>query len=85
MDFANTIHDSRAEDKGAEPRSISDVLQWAKEAALLSTAECDRLVAGYAHNASPLVRHEHVHQGWGPHPSRLRCQRQRRPVDHCDS
>jgi predicted RNA-binding Zn ribbon-like protein len=47
LDFANTIHDRRAEDQEEELHDISDVLQWAKEAALLSTADHDRLAAHY--------------------------------------
>ena len=47
LDFANTIHNSRAEDKGEELHGISDLLQWAKEAGLLSSADHDRLAAHY--------------------------------------
>ena len=50
LDFANTIHDSRAEDKEEELRAVSDLLQWAKEAGLLSEADHDRLTAHYHHN-----------------------------------
>jgi predicted RNA-binding Zn ribbon-like protein len=47
LEFANTIHDSRAEDKGEELHAISDLLQWAKEAELLSSADHERLAARY--------------------------------------
>jgi predicted RNA-binding Zn ribbon-like protein len=47
LEFANTIHNSRAEDKGEELHTISDLLQWAKEAGLLSLAHHDRLAAHY--------------------------------------
>jgi predicted RNA-binding Zn ribbon-like protein len=47
LDFANTIHNSHAEDKGEELHAISDLLQWAKEAGLLSSADHDRLAAHY--------------------------------------
>ena len=50
LDFANTIHNFRAEDKEEELRVISDLLQWAKEAGLLSGADHDRLAAHYKHN-----------------------------------
>jgi predicted RNA-binding Zn ribbon-like protein len=50
LDFANTIHNLRAEDKEEELRAISDLLQWAKEAGLLSPAENDRLAMFYNHN-----------------------------------
>lgn len=50
LDFANTIHNFRAEDKEEELRAISDLLQWAKEAGLLSGADHDRLAAHYNHN-----------------------------------
>jgi Putative stress-induced transcription regulator len=36
LDFANTIHDSHAEDKREELHVISDLLQWAAEVELLS-------------------------------------------------
>lgn len=51
LDFANTIHDLHDEDRGEELRGISDLLDWAREARLLSSAERDRLVAHY--NRSP--------------------------------
>jgi predicted RNA-binding Zn ribbon-like protein len=51
LDFANTIHDRRAEDKEEELHDISDLLQWAKEAALLSPADHDRLAAHYRRNS----------------------------------
>lgn len=47
LEFADT---SRAEDKGEELHGIADVLQWAKEAGLLSAAGCDRLAAQYEGN-----------------------------------
>lgn len=50
LEFANTIHNSRAEDKGEEFHAISDLLQWAKETGLLSSAEHDRLAAHYHRN-----------------------------------
>jgi predicted RNA-binding Zn ribbon-like protein len=50
LDFANTIHNSRAEDKGEELHAVSDLLHWAKEAELLSSADHDRLAAHYNHN-----------------------------------
>ena len=51
VDFANTIHDSHAEDNEDELRNLSDFLQWAREAGLLSLAEHDRLLAHYARNS----------------------------------
>src|SRR5215469_11006602 len=51
LDFANTIHDSRAEDKEEELHAIWDLLQWAKEAGQLSSAEHDRLAAHYRRNS----------------------------------
>jgi predicted RNA-binding Zn ribbon-like protein len=50
LDFANTIHNSRAQEKEKELRAISDVLQWAKEAGLLLSAEHDRLAVHYDRN-----------------------------------
>jgi predicted RNA-binding Zn ribbon-like protein len=47
LDFANTIHDSRAADRGEELGEISDLLQWANEAGLLSAAGHERLAARY--------------------------------------
>ena len=47
LDFANTIHDSHAEDKREELHAIADLLQWAAEAGLLSTADHRRLAAYY--------------------------------------
>jgi len=41
---------SRAEDKEEELHAISDLLQWAKEAGLLSPAENDRLAMFYNRN-----------------------------------
>jgi|SRR5215475_8346360 len=51
LDFANTIHDSHAEDKEEELHAISDVLQWAKEAGLLPSADHDRLAVHYHRNS----------------------------------
>jgi predicted RNA-binding Zn ribbon-like protein len=51
LDFANTIHNSHADDKGEELHHISDLLQWAKEAGLLSSADHDRLTARYGSNS----------------------------------
>ena len=50
LDFANTIHDSRAEDNEEELHAISDLLHWAREARLLPWADCDRLAAYYDRN-----------------------------------
>lgn len=50
LDFANTIHNLRAEDKEEELRAVSDLLRWAKEARLLSSACHDRLAAHYNRN-----------------------------------
>ena len=50
LDFANTIHDSRAEDNEEELHAISDLLQWAKEASLLTSADHDRLAEHYNRN-----------------------------------
>ena len=50
LDFANTIHNSRAKEKQEELRAISDLLRWAKEAGLLLAAEHDRLVSHYERN-----------------------------------
>lgn len=50
LDFANTIHNLRAADKEEELRGVSDLLQWAKEAQLLSAADSDRLAAHYDRN-----------------------------------
>jgi predicted RNA-binding Zn ribbon-like protein len=47
LDFANTIHNSRAEDNGEELLQISDLLQFAKEGGLLSSGEHGRLAAHY--------------------------------------
>jgi predicted RNA-binding Zn ribbon-like protein len=47
LDFANTIHDSHAEDKREELHAISDLLQWAAEVELLSSADHRRLAAHY--------------------------------------
>lgn len=51
LDFANTIHNSHADDKGEELHNISDLLQWAKEAGLLPSADHDRLAAHYRRNS----------------------------------
>jgi predicted RNA-binding Zn ribbon-like protein len=51
LDFANTIHDRRAEDKEEELHDISDLLQWAREAALLSPADHGGLAAHYRRNS----------------------------------
>ena len=48
LDFANTIHNSHADDKGEELHNMSDLLQWTKDAALLSSADHDRLAAHYS-------------------------------------
>jgi predicted RNA-binding Zn ribbon-like protein len=50
LDFANTVHDSRAEDNEEELHSVADLLKWAKEAGLLSSAASDRLNEHYRHN-----------------------------------
>ena len=50
LEFANTIHDLRAENKEEELHDISDLLQWAREAGLLSAAEHDRLSKNYKRN-----------------------------------
>src|SRR5262245_42311979 len=50
LDFANTIHNARAEDTEEDLRAIADLLQWAKEAGLLSADEHSRLAAHYNHN-----------------------------------
>jgi predicted RNA-binding Zn ribbon-like protein len=50
LDFANTIHDTRAEDNEEELHAISDLLQWAKEAKLLSSTDHDCLAAQYNRN-----------------------------------
>ena len=50
LDFANTIHDSRAEDTEEDLCAIADLLQWGKEAGLLSADEHSRLTAHYNHN-----------------------------------
>ena len=47
LDFANTIHDSRADDKGEELHEVSDLLEWAREAGVLPSADHDRLAAHY--------------------------------------
>src|SRR5207237_10903883 len=47
LDFANTIHDSGAQDNEDELRGIDDLLTWAREAGLLSAAVRDRLAAHY--------------------------------------
>jgi predicted RNA-binding Zn ribbon-like protein len=51
LEFANTIHNSRAGDKEEELHAIFDLLQWAKEAGLLSSADHDRLAAHYSRNS----------------------------------
>ena len=50
LDFANTIHDSHAEDNREELHDISDLLQWAAEARLLSSADHRRLATHYEDN-----------------------------------
>ena len=50
LDFANTIHDSRAEDNEEELHAISDLLRWAKEAGLLNSSEHDRMATDYQRN-----------------------------------
>jgi predicted RNA-binding Zn ribbon-like protein len=50
LDFANTIHNLRADDKEEDLRAVSDLLQWANEAGLLSGADHDRLTAYYDRN-----------------------------------
>lgn len=52
LDFANTIHNTRAEDKEEEEelQAISDLLLWAREAGLVSSAVFDRLAAHYNRN-----------------------------------
>jgi predicted RNA-binding Zn ribbon-like protein len=50
LDFANTIHNLRAEDKEEELHAVSDLLEWATEAGLLSSAGHDRLAAHYNRN-----------------------------------
>jgi predicted RNA-binding Zn ribbon-like protein len=47
LDFANTIHDSHVEDKQEELHAVSDLLLWAAEAGLLSSADHRRLAAHY--------------------------------------
>jgi predicted RNA-binding Zn ribbon-like protein len=50
LDFANTIHDSHADDKREELHAISDLLQWAVEARLLSSTDHHRLATHYERN-----------------------------------
>lgn len=50
LDFANTIHNSRAVDNGEELHAISDLLQWGKEVGLLTLGEHDRLALHYKRN-----------------------------------
>lgn len=50
LDFANTVHDTCADDKEEELHDVSDLLLWAKEAGLLSAAESDSLSAHYKQN-----------------------------------
>lgn len=50
LDFGNTIHNWRGVEKEEELRAVADLLQWAKEAGLLSGADHDRLTALYNHN-----------------------------------
>lgn len=47
LDFANTIHDWRAEDNEEELHALSDLLEWAKEAGLICATDCARLAAYY--------------------------------------
>ncbi len=51
LDFANTIHNSRADDKGEELHDMSDLLQWAREAGLLSLADHERFSAHYSRSS----------------------------------
>ena len=51
LDFANTIHNARAEDKEEELHAIADLLQWANEAGLLSPADHERLAAHYSRSS----------------------------------
>jgi predicted RNA-binding Zn ribbon-like protein len=51
LDFANTIHNARAEDKEEELHAIVDLLQWAKEAGMLSSTDNDRLAAHYSRSS----------------------------------
>lgn len=51
LDFANTLHNARAEDKEEDLHEIVDLLQWAKEAGLLSSADHDRLAAHYSRSS----------------------------------
>lgn len=50
LDFANTIHNLRAEDREEELHAISDLLEWAKEARLLSSSDHAGLAAHYTRN-----------------------------------
>lgn len=50
LDFANTLHNRHAGDPGEELHDVSDLLQWAKEAGLLSPADHGRLAAQYRRN-----------------------------------
>ena len=50
LDFVNTIHNSRGKDNEEELQTVSDLLQWAKEAGLVSPAEHGRLAAHYHGN-----------------------------------
>lgn len=52
LDFANTIHNSHAHDKGEELHDVSDLLQWAREARLLSSADHERFSAHYSRSSS---------------------------------
>jgi predicted RNA-binding Zn ribbon-like protein len=50
LDFANTIHDLHADDKREELHAISDLLQWAVEARLLSSTDHHSLATHYERN-----------------------------------
>ena len=51
LDFANTIHNARAEDTEEDLHEIMDLVQWAKEAGLLSSADHDQLAAHYSRSS----------------------------------
>jgi predicted RNA-binding Zn ribbon-like protein len=51
LDFANTIHNARAKDREEELHAIADLLQWAKEAGLLSPVDHDCLTLHYSRNS----------------------------------
>jgi predicted RNA-binding Zn ribbon-like protein len=62
LDFANTIHDSHATDKGEELQSMPDLLLWAREAGLLSATRHAHLALRYkrAPRESAAVLHDAV-------------------------